>query len=153
MALPDQLEITAKIQISKPASVVYKAIIQPDQMSNYFIEKSTGVMESGKTVKWKWPEFDVVADIEVDRTRPNEFVAFYWLNGDRRTMVEISLDDRTDSTVVIITEKSMPLDEKGISWAKGNSEGWANFLACLKAWVEYGINLRKGAFDFMKVGG
>lgn len=29
------------------------------------------------------------------------------------------------------------------------SKGWANFLACLKAYLEYGINLRKGAFDFM----
>jgi hypothetical protein len=26
-------------------------------------------------------------------------------------------------------------------------EAKANFLACLKAWLEYGINLRKGAFD------
>ena len=32
----------------------------------------------------------------------------------------------------------------------GQTEGWANFLACLKAYLEYGINLRKGAFDFMK---
>ena len=31
-----------------------------------------------------------------------------------------------------------------------NTEGWANFLACLKAYLEYGINLRKGAFDFLK---
>lgn len=30
-----------------------------------------------------------------------------------------------------------------------NTEGWANFLACLKAYLEYGINLRKGAFDFL----
>lgn len=28
--------------------------------------------------------------------------------------------------------------------------GWSNFPACLKAWLEYGINLRKGAFDFLK---
>ena len=40
--------------------------------------------------------------------------------------------------------------EAGIKWLKGNTEGWANFLACLKAYLEYGINLRKGAFDFMK---
>lgn len=150
MALPEQLEITAKIQISKPASAVYDAIVKPDQMSNYFIEKSSGVMESGKTVKWKWPEFDAIADIQVDKTRRGEFVSFYWDSGDRRTLVEISLEDKTDATLVTVTEKSMPPDEKGIEWLQGNSYGWANFLACLKAWVEYGINLRKGAFEFMK---
>ena len=43
----------------------------------------------------------------------------------------------------------MDNNEAGIKWLKGNTEGWANFLACLKAWLEYGIHLRKGAFDFM----
>ena len=32
---------------------------------------------------------------------------------------------------------------------KGYTAGRANFLACLKAYLEYGINLRKVAFDFM----
>jgi hypothetical protein len=41
-------------------------------------------------------------------------------------------------------------DEAGRRWLMQNTEGWANFLACLKAWLEYGINLRKGAFDFLK---
>ena len=38
----------------------------------------------------------------------------------------------------------------GLHWFGGNTEGWANFLACLKAYLEFGINLRKGGFDFMK---
>jgi len=41
-------------------------------------------------------------------------------------------------------------NENNLKWALGNTEGWANFLACMKAYLEYGINLRKGAFDFMK---
>lgn len=150
MALPDQLEIKAKIQIAKPASVVYHAIVNPDQMANYFIEKSSGTMESGKTVKWKWPEFDELADIDVIKTDPDSFISFRWENGDRKTTVEISLEDKGDATMVSVVEKAMPLDEKGLNWLKGNTEGWANFLACLKAWLDHGINLRKGAFDFMK---
>jgi len=27
-----------------------------------------------------------------------------------------------------------------------NSQGWMNMACCLKAWLEYGINLRKGMF-------
>jgi hypothetical protein len=49
-----------------------------------------------------------------------------------------------------VTEKSRDKDEAGLKWLMQNTEGWANFLACLKAWLEYGINLRKGAFDFLK---
>ena len=55
-----------------------------------------------------------------------------------------------DGTVVTITEKGRENDEAGLKWFMGNTEGWANFLACLKAYLEYGINLRKGAFDFLK---
>ena len=53
-------------------------------------------------------------------------------------------------TLVKISEKSMENNEAGLKWLSGNSFGWSNFLACLKAYLEYGINLRKGSFDFMK---
>jgi len=52
-----------------------------------------------------------------------------------------------DDTFITIIEKDRDNDERGIKWLKGNTQGWANFLACLKAYLEYGINLRKGAFD------
>ena len=65
-------------------------------------------------------------------------------------LVEMTLvPGYSNSTIVTITEKGRNNDEAGIKWLKGNTEGWANFLACLKAYLEYGINLRKGAFDFM----
>ena len=66
-------------------------------------------------------------------------------------MVEIFLEAyHNNFTVVRIKESYMPANEEGIKQAIGQTEGWSNFLACLKASLEYGINLRKGAFDFMK---
>jgi hypothetical protein len=50
-------------------------------------------------------------------------------------------------TFISITEKGKPNNENGITWLKRNTEGWANFLTCLKAWMEYGIHLREGAFN------
>jgi hypothetical protein len=68
----------------------------------------------------------------------------------KELLVEMILNTRDDnSTLVTITEKIRENDEAGIKWHKGNTEGWANFLAYLKDYLEYGINLRKGAFDFM----
>ena len=54
------------------------------------------------------------------------------------------------STLVSISETGMPNNEEGLKWFSGNSFGWSNFLACLKAYLEYNINLRKGAFDFIR---
>lgn len=66
-------------------------------------------------------------------------------------LVRINLTAMPDnSTVVTVTEGKMTADAAGIQWFGGNTEGWANFLASMKAYLEYGINLRKGAFDFRK---
>ena len=146
----ETLEIKTAIQIVKPANEVFEAIVDPEKMSNYFISHGTGRMENGKEITWKFPEFDQLAPIKVGKIEENKYISFYWENDGVDLLVEMTLTPAGDSsTVVNITEKSRKNDEAGIKWLKGNTEGWANFLACLKAYLEYGINLRKGAFDFM----
>jgi uncharacterized protein YndB with AHSA1/START domain len=54
----DNLEIKAAIQIQKPATEVFQAIVDPEKMCNYFIGKSTGHLIEGTTVTWEFPEFE-----------------------------------------------------------------------------------------------
>jgi uncharacterized protein YndB with AHSA1/START domain len=144
------LEIKAEIQILKPVEEVFEAIVDPSKMSNYFISKSSGRMEDGKQIMWKFPEFNDEFPILVHRVEKNSYISYYWEIEETDLLVEMTLTSRRDrSTLVTITEKSRENDEAGINWLKRNTEGWANFLACLKAYLEYGINLRKGAFDFL----
>lgn len=148
----ENLEISAALQIAKPAHEVFEAIVDPAKMSNYFISESTGRMEEGKEVTWKFPEFEVKVPVQVVKIDQDQLISYYW-DGDHgeKLMVEIALSEQEDhSTVVRITEGSRANDEAGINWLRGNTEGWANFLACLKAYLEYGINLRKGGFDFRR---
>jgi uncharacterized protein YndB with AHSA1/START domain len=146
----ETLEIKTAIQIVKPVNEVFEAIVDPEKMSNYFISHGSGRMENGKEITWKFPEFDELAPIRCDKIEKDKYISFYWENDGVDLLVEMTLSHSGDSsTVVNITEKNRKNDEAGIKWLKSNTEGWANFLACLKAWLEYGINLRKGAFDFM----
>lgn len=147
----DTLEIKAALQIQKPVHIVFEGIVDPKHMSQYFISESTGKMESGKKLIWKFPEFTIDAPVRVEKIENDKYISFYWDGDDsKETFVEINLEHaENDSTLVTVTEKSLPNNEVGINWLKRNTEGWANFLACLKAYLEYGINLRKGAFDFM----
>ena len=143
-----QLIAKATIQIQKPISSVFEGIVNPEKMMNYFISESNGRMETGKELIWKFPEFPVevpVKNIEIDINRS---ISFVW---DKETVVKIILEEQPDkSTVIKVTEDGKPFNEKNLKWAIENTEGWANFLACLKAYLEYGIQLRKGAFDFMR---
>jgi uncharacterized protein YndB with AHSA1/START domain len=149
--MPNQkLEIRAGLKIMRPPGEVFEAIVDPSKMSNYFIESSTGKMEEGKTVTWKFPEFDMKFPVRMDRIEKDKYISFYWDGAmdKKETIVEINLTPfEGKGTFVVITEKEKDNDEAGIKWLKSNTEGWANFLACLKAFLEYGINLRKNSFD------
>ena len=147
-----ELEIKTAIQISKPQKEVFEAVVQQDRMSNYFIAGASANMEEGRTVEWTFPEFPDKFPVRILKLKSAENVIFEWEGVEgAKTTVEITLEKMEDSkTLVKITEGKLKADQKGIKWYGQNTEGWANFLACLKAYLEYGINLRKGAFDFMK---
>ncbi|SHL45264.1 Uncharacterized conserved protein YndB, AHSA1/START domain [Chitinophaga jiangningensis] len=147
----NELQAKAGIQVLKPIQEVFNAIVDPEQMKNYFISESTGPMVAGTEVTWKFPEFDDRFPVQIlDIKAPTE-ILFQWEGAPGNQLkVDIRLEEREGNTVVKITEGTMPNTEAGLQWMRGNSEGWANFLACLKAWLEYGIHLRKGAFDYMK---
>jgi uncharacterized protein YndB with AHSA1/START domain len=146
-----ELEINVKMQIQKPIHDVFEAVVNPDKMSNYFIAWGSDTMETDKTIEWKFPEFDEKFPIKTDRIIPNKLISFYWEMDDLSLLVEITLDEiNSTETLVTITEGKRIADEAGLQWLSGNSFGWSNFLTCLKAYLEYGINLRKGAFEYMK---
>lgn len=145
------LEIKTKLQMAKPAAEVFEAIADPAKMSNYFISKGSGRMEAGETVTWSFPEFEGSFPVKILKAEPEKHLFFNWDGEDgTELLVEITLTEKgPDKTLVTVTEKSMPNTAAGIKWLKSNTAGWANFLACLKAYLEHGINLRKGGFDFM----
>lgn len=145
-----QLEIKTGLQVLKPVAEIFEAIVDPGKMKNYFISESSGYMKAGETVTWKFPEMDIRFPVIIGKIEKDKYISFYWdgaMDG-QQTFVEINLRAVADGkTFISITEKSKTNNEAGITWLKRNTEGWANFLACLKAWLEYGVHLRKGAFD------
>lgn len=147
----ENLIVKASIQIQKKPAAVFEAIVNPEKMSNYFIASSTGKLEDGKTVTWRFPEFPDEFPVTGMAIKENELVTFDWSGGAENMKVEIRLEAFGENgTVVRVAEYEKPADATGIKWAMQQSEGWANFLASMKAYLEYGINLRKGAFSFMK---
>jgi uncharacterized protein YndB with AHSA1/START domain len=142
--------IKTQLQVQKPLHEVFEAVANPVHMTNYFISESTGSMEQGKTLMWKFPEFEEKFPVYIENMEPGRFITFSWDNNGKKYTVEISfLEQKNNSTLVSVSETGGRNDEEGITWLKQNTAGWANFLACLKAYLEYGINLRKGGFDFM----
>jgi len=143
------IDIKVGLVMQKPVHEVFEAIADPGKMKNYFISESSGRMEEGKELTWKFPELELEFPIRVDGIEKDKYLSYFWKDPEgNETLVEITLTPKeSSSTFVSVTEKSRENDEEGIKWLKSNTEGWANFLACMKAYLDYGINLRKGAFD------
>lgn len=143
----EQLEIKAGIQIQKPIKEIFDAIVNPEEMTQYFISKGSGKMVSDAILQWEFPEFDGSFEVRVGEVLEPNKIEFEW----EKTITTIELTSITENnTIVRITEGKKDNDEAGRKWLMQNTEGWANFLACLKAWVEYKIHLRVGAFDYLK---
>lgn len=143
-------KITAKaaIGIQKPVREVFEAIVNPEIMNQYFISKGSGRLEQGNEVVWEFPEFEGSYPVVVKEIISNKLIILDW---DPESIVKIELDEKEENdTIIRVFEEGYQADEKGIKWAVGQTEGWANFLACMKAWLEYGIHLREGAFNYMK---
>lgn len=144
-----KLNTQAGIQIQQPVNKVFEGIVDPAQMTNYWISKSSGRMEEGATLTWGFPEFDMDFPIRVGKVVKDKLVIFYWDAEDGSELkVEITLTPYGNDTIVKVVEGTMENNDAGIAWLAGNTEGWANFLACMKAWLDHGINLRTGSFDY-----
>lgn len=153
MKNPDELSISTKIQIAKSREEVFQTIIDRKELSKFFISEASSDLETGKQITWKFPEFTFVAfSIEVLKVEFPAIIILTWEGAENHiTTVTFELIEiEEDQTLVSITEEGMQNNAEGIAWLGRNSEGWANFLACLKAYLEYGINLRKGAFEFLR---
>ncbi len=138
----------ASLQIQKPASEVYEAIVNPGIMTNFFISESSGRMKDGVELLWKFPEFPDRYPISKFKLEENKSVSFVW---DPETIVTFTLEEQADnSTVVHVSEDGKALNEDNLEWVIQNTGGWSAMLNCMKAYLEYGIQLRKGAYEFMR---
>lgn len=142
------LESNAVIQIQKPIEEVFEGIVNPEKMTKYFISESSGRLDLSKEVIWKFPEFEDKFPVREIKIADHSSISFIW---DPETVVRITLEKLPDdSTIVRVNESGKEFNDDNLKWAIENSGGWANFLACMKAYLEYGIQLRKGAFEFMR---
>jgi uncharacterized protein YndB with AHSA1/START domain len=145
-----ELKFKVHIKIQKPIHEVFDAVANPKKLSEYFTTGgASGPLEAGKTVIWRFADFPGDAPVRVKEVVPDRRIVFEWGEGDGSDMLqaEIAFEPLDDgSTLVNISEGQWRPDQQGLDRSYGNCMGWSQMLCALKAFVEYGINLRKGAY-------
>jgi uncharacterized protein YndB with AHSA1/START domain len=149
-----ELKFQVMIKIQKPVDEVFDAVYDPEKLSGYFTNGGASApMEGGSTVKWAFDDTPgqekLSFPVEVDESIQNQRIAFRWQGSkDKMTTVEIAFEATgDDETLVKISESGWEPNQEDLSRSYGNCMGWSQMLSALKAYTEYGINLRKGAYS------
>ena len=57
--------IVTKMKIQKRAADVFEAIVDPEQMSHYWFSSGSLRMEPGKTIIWRYEEYNAEGTVHV----------------------------------------------------------------------------------------
>lgn len=147
-----ELKFTVQTRIQRPIHEVFDAVYDPDRLSGYFTTGGASApLDRGKTVEWAFADNpgDEAArfPVKVLDMVPEKSIVLAWEGAEGLdTRVEIEFDAIVDDTIVRITESGWRETQADLDRSYMNCFGWGQMLSALKAFCEYGINLRKGAY-------
>lgn len=148
------LKFQVQTKIQKPVEEVFDAVHNPEKLSGYFTTGGASApLNEGTTVEWAFA--DNPGDeknkfpVKVEKVVPNELIVLGWEGAKGlQTRVEMQFEKSGEAeTIVRISETGWRETQDDLEHSYMNCFGWGQMLCCLKAYIEYGINLRKGAFE------
>ena len=155
-----ELKFRVAARIAKPLHVVFEAVADPAQLSEYFTTGGArGRLEAGATVMWDFHDFPGAFPVHVIEVVPDERIVLEWqanegeapnveggamTDSDYRTRVTMSFKPLDDGrrTLVEIAEEGWRENQGALGASYGNCQGWSQMLCALKVWLEHGIHLR-----------
>ena len=149
-----ELKFEVAGRIARPVEEVFEAIVDPGTLSRYFTTGGAeGRIEPGATVSWSFHDFPGAFPVEVVEVEKNKRIVLRWEADENdpsvkyHTIVTMRFEALEDGrTLVSIAEEGWRETPAGLKASYGNCMGWSQMLCAMKAWVEYGINLREGMY-------
>lgn len=145
-----ELKFDVYAKIARPVTTVFDAVTDPQQLSAYFTTGGASApLREGSTVLWKFADHPGEFPVKVTRLVPNERIEFSWdAEGEPHQTHVVMTFEPVDGggTLVRVAESGWKEHQKGLKGSYGNCYGWTQMLCCLKAHLEYKINLRRGFF-------
>eukprot|EP00762_Andalucia_godoyi_P004001 ANDGO_05742.mRNA.1 hypothetical protein len=135
----------AGIKVRKPATEVFEAVADPQKLSSYFVSTASGRIEPGAELTWSFAEFGVTFKVVVIEVVPNERIVIEWpASGTNNKFAMTFRALNEGNTFVEVIETGWDDAPANLEQSYGQTKGWMHMLCSLKAYLEYGINLREG---------
>ncbi|RNB84752.1 hypothetical protein EDM56_21560 [Brevibacillus fluminis] len=132
------------MKIAKPATDVFEAFVNPENMAHYWFTSGSGRWEQGKTITLRYEEYNAQLDITILEIEENKKIVYQWGGAGEQTVVTIAFDEAADATTIVdVSEDGWKENDPALlDKLLGNKEGWVYVLTCLKGFLEYGVSLR-----------
>lgn len=132
----------AELLIRRPVAEVFGAFVDPDIITKFWFDASSGRLQSGKTVRWRWDRCDASVEVRVKAIEHNERILVEWGN-ENPTTVEWSFARRSEHTtyVSVVNSGFSGSDDEIVDQALDSTGGFALVLAAAKAYLEHGVSL------------
>lgn len=129
--------------IRRPIADVFEAFIDPSITSKFWFSKSSGRLEPGKQITWKWEMYDASTQVTAKIVEPNKRIVIEWDGYSGRTSVEWKFASQRDgATFVSITESGWTgSGDELVQYATNSTQGFTWTLAGLKALLEHNLRL------------
>ena len=141
---------TVQTKIERPADVVFNAMVDAEQLCQYFTDSTSGPLEEGQTITWHWSQWGDFP-VKVKSIKENESIVLEldsteWKKTETDgypVTVELEVESLdNDSCMLSISETGWKTDEPGLRGSHDNCSGWTHMAMCLKGYVEHQIDLR-----------
>ena len=143
MEFGNQPVAKAELLIRKPVGEVFEAFVDPDLITRFWFDRSTGRLEANKTVRWHWELINGTAEVRVKAIEEHRRILIEWGNGDSSTVEWTFFPRSADTTYVRVVNSGFAGDgDEIVGQALESTGGFALVLAAAKAFLEHGIDLR-----------
>jgi uncharacterized protein YndB with AHSA1/START domain len=150
---PETDRIEKQTIVHAPRSKVWQAIADAQQFGAWFPAKLEGPFTAGKAMRGPilHPGYThLTLEMDVERIEPERYFSFRWhpdavdpkvdYSKEPKTLVEFTLDDAADGTLLKIVESGfdrIPVERRAAAY-RDNADGWQQQLGNIERFVTEG---------------
>jgi len=131
-----ELVARAKVLIRCPVSKAFDAFVQPELITKFWLQGTTGPLAQGAQVEWQFMVPGATERVEVTAFVPPQHIAFSWTGGGLG--VDMRFTAQQDDITVVCIEARGFKEEDGLDPVVDATEGFSIVLCDLKVFLEAG---------------
>ena len=144
MKSPHRPVAKMELLIRKPVADVFEAFVNPDAITKFWFNRSSGRIETGATVTWYWDLYNASSVVKVLEVEKEHRFCIEWdADSDNPSNVEWKFEDRAErGTYVSVVHSGFDKEaEDFIEQIVDSTGGFPLVLAAAKVYLEHGIEL------------